>query len=199
MPCLEFRCLAVTEGKARLSQHPPLGMEGKPGLQAWTVTSGSIPPGGPLHQDRGTGMELSPRVMAHITHRAQHLASRMQRWPSTEAEEVRAWRQRGALTPKSWYLHSTGGLTWLSAVHVYRNPGMEAGSAPPSQHSQQPTRDYPDPLGLCSTQLEKLVPAEVCSCQRTQEVWLLSGPFGFLTSGVVDERELCHQGSRNWP
>lgn len=76
-----------------------------------------------------------------------------------------------------------------------RNPGVEAGAPLLLITPHDPRGDYPDPAMLGSAELEKLVPA-----RGHRRSWLLSGPFGLLTSGVVDERgELCHQGRRNWP
>ena len=106
----------------------------------------------------------------------------------------------GALTPKSWYLHSTGDLHVVCAAHMGRvTQAWKQERASPSS--------LPMPHeGIILTQQSWALPGwrtwypwRVCSCQRTQEVLAaVRALWASYVWGCGWERT-HHQGRRNWP
>ena len=215
-PCLNSHAWLWRGGKARLSRHHSLGMDGKPGPQAWTHTWRSIPPGGPPHKDTGTGWNCHHRIMAHLTYQASiwplerrdGLLQRQRkrklrdnalgRWGANPEVVVFAFNWR---PPHGWLQY-----TWAE------EPRRGSRSAPPPHHSPWPTRGLPWPsnAGLCRA-------GEAGTCQRTQEVlaalrtlwasyvWGCGWERRTLPSGQEElamtggRPEGCPVGARRWP
>lgn len=99
--------------------------------------------------------------------------------------QITLWED-GALTLKSWYLHSTGGLHIVDcSTRGLRNPGVEAGAPLLLITPHDPRGDYPDPAMLGSAELEKLVPTEgVFLPEDTGGPGCSQDPLGFLRLGL---------------
>lgn len=124
----------------------------------------------------------------------------------------------GALTPKSWYLHSTGDLhVVLGSTRGSRNPSLEAGAPLLLITPNAPRGDYPDPAAPGSAGLDNLVPTEgVFLPEDTGGPGCCQGPLGFLRLGLWmreensppgqeelaltgGRREACPVGARRGP
>lgn len=111
--------------------------------------------------------------------------------------ETTLWED-GALIPKSWYLHSTGGLHVVEcSTCVPKNPGVEAGAPLLLSTPNDPQGDYPDSAALGSAELEKLVPAEgVFLPEDTGGPGCSQDPLGFLRLrlGMREENSAIRAG-----